>query len=138
MPPPRETSHARTGLEDLPFYLVRLAVGFRRMNDFALREVGMKSQPLGVGSVLHALLEKISRTVKSLVERTQRPNGTLTGLLDGVKNVKDVFTASELETVANRYNKIAGFDRGRLNALSKEPAGTRPSLTKQAAIGLAG
>jgi DNA-binding MarR family transcriptional regulator len=75
----------RNGLEDLPFYLVRDTVAFRRMNDCALRQVGMESQPLGAGSVLHTLFEDDSCTVKSLVERTLLPNGTLTGVLDGLE-----------------------------------------------------
>ena len=71
--------------EDLPFYLVRAAIAFRRMNDCALREVGMKSQPLGAGSVLHSLFEENSCTVSTLVKKTQLPNGTLTGVLDGLE-----------------------------------------------------
>jgi DNA-binding MarR family transcriptional regulator len=80
-----QTDRSRSGLEDLPFYLVRAAVAFRRMNDCALRQVGMKSQPLGAGSVLHVMFEQDSCTVKSLVEQTQIPNGTLTGVLDGLE-----------------------------------------------------
>jgi DNA-binding MarR family transcriptional regulator len=56
------------------------------MNDCALRQVGMKSQPLGAGSVLHVLFEQHSCTVKSLVEQTRIPNGTLTGVLDGLEH----------------------------------------------------
>jgi DNA-binding MarR family transcriptional regulator len=75
----------KNGLDDLPFYLVRAAVAFRRLNDCALRQVGMKSQPLGAGSVLHTLFEHYTCTVKALAKRTLLPNGTLTGVLDGLE-----------------------------------------------------
>lgn len=89
MPHFPQVRRARNRLDDLPFYLVRAAVAFRRMNDCALRKVGMRSQPVGAGSVLHVLFEQNSCTVKSLVEQTQIPNGTLTGVLDGL--VEDGF-----------------------------------------------
>jgi DNA-binding MarR family transcriptional regulator len=76
---------AEKTLEDLPFYLVRTAIAFRRLNDRTLRAAGMKSQPLGAGSVLQVLIEEKSCTVKNLVERTQIPNGTLTGVLNGLE-----------------------------------------------------
>ncbi len=85
MPKRPQTSRARAGLDDLPFHLVRASIGFRRMNECTLREAGMKSQPLGAGSILHALFEEDGRTVKSLIKRTQLPNGTITGVLDGLE-----------------------------------------------------
>jgi len=85
MPKRLPSSRARSGLDDLPFYLVRASVGFRRINEFTLREAGMKSQPIGAGSILHALFEEDCRTVKSLIQRTELPNGTITGLLDGLE-----------------------------------------------------
>ena len=69
-------------LNDLPFCIVRAAIGFRRLNDCILHEVGLKGQPLGAGSVMHALFEESDCTVKDLVNRTQISNGTLTGILD--------------------------------------------------------
>jgi DNA-binding MarR family transcriptional regulator len=69
-------------LEDLPFYLARAAISFRRINDRTLREVGLKAQAPGVGSVLYALLEEDNCAVNSLVDRTHLPNGTLSGVLD--------------------------------------------------------
>ena len=72
-------------LDDLPFHLVRAAIAFRRMNDCALREIGMKSQPLGAGLVLHQLFAEDSCTINRLVKQTQIPNGTLTGVLDGLE-----------------------------------------------------
>lgn len=85
MSPSSQIKRAHHGLEDLPFCLVRAAVAFRRMNDCALREVGMRPQPLGAGSVLHSLYEENSCNVNSLFKRTQLPNGTLTGVLDGLE-----------------------------------------------------
>jgi DNA-binding MarR family transcriptional regulator len=85
MPLSRQLERARNGLDDLPFYLARTAVAFRRVNDCALREAGLKSQPLGAGSVLHVLFEQKCCTVKSLAEQTDIPNGTLTGVLNGLE-----------------------------------------------------
>jgi DNA-binding MarR family transcriptional regulator len=48
--------------------------------------VGLRTQPLGAGTVLHALFEQNDCTVKDLVKRTQIPNGTLTGILDRLEN----------------------------------------------------
>lgn len=79
------TPSGGTMLEDLPFYLARAALNFRRFNDRTLRAVGLKSQAPGIASVLHALDEEDDCTVNSLVERTHLPNGTLTGLLDGLE-----------------------------------------------------
>src|SRR5271165_192220 len=69
-------------LEDLPFYLARATLAFRRFNDLTLRAVGLASLAPGAASILHALHEERSCTVNRLVERTHLPNGTLTGLLD--------------------------------------------------------
>ena len=77
-----ETTSSDTILEDLPFYLARAALNFRRFNDRTLRAIGLESQAPGIASVLHALDEQDHCTVKSLVGRTRLPNGTLTGLLD--------------------------------------------------------
>ena len=79
------TPSGGTILEDLPFYLARAVVNFRRFNDRTLRAVGLESQAPGIASVLHALDEQDDCTVNSLVERTHLPNGTLTGLLDNLE-----------------------------------------------------
>jgi DNA-binding MarR family transcriptional regulator len=85
MPKPSPTKPIPPGREDLPFYVARAAVAFRKLNDCALRQVGMKSQQLGAGTVLHQLFAENSCTVKNLSERTHLPNGTLTGVLDGLE-----------------------------------------------------
>ena len=82
---PSKANGVPISLEDLPFYLARAAVAFRKLNDCALLEVGMKSQQLGAGTVLHHLFEDGSCTVKELSKRTHLPNGTLTGVLDGLE-----------------------------------------------------
>lgn len=69
-------------MDDLPFSLVRAAIGFHRLNECVLRQMGLRAQPLGAGTVLHALFEQNDCTVKDLANRTQIPNGTLTGILD--------------------------------------------------------
>lgn len=71
-----------TILEDLPFYIARAAVAFRRFNERSVRAVGVEPQAPGIASILHALSEQDDCTVSSLVGRTGLPNGTLTGLLD--------------------------------------------------------
>lgn len=60
-------------------------LGFRRFNDRTLRAVGLKPQPPGMASVLHALEEQDDCTVNSVVQRTHLANGTLTGLLDALE-----------------------------------------------------
>lgn len=75
----------RTVLNDLPFCLARATIGFRRFCDHTLRAVGLAGQAPGMASVLHALEELDDCTVNALVERTQFPNGTLTGLLDALE-----------------------------------------------------
>lgn len=71
-----------TVLEDLPFYLARAALAFRRLNDRTLHAVGLKAQAAGSASILHILKERDDCTINQLVECTHLPNGTLTGLLD--------------------------------------------------------
>jgi len=73
---------ALTVLEDLPFCLARAAIAFRRFGDQTLRAAGLEAQPPGMASVLHALHEVGDCTVNRLVEMTELPNGTLSGLLD--------------------------------------------------------
>ncbi len=75
-----------TILEDMPFYLVRAGLSFRRFNEQTLRVVGLKSQAPGTASVVHALREQDDCAVSSLVHRTHLPNGTLTGLLDALEH----------------------------------------------------
>src|SRR5579863_7938917 len=72
-------------LEDLPFCLARATLGFRRFNDLTLRAIGLASLAPGAASILHALQEERSCTVNRLVEKTNLPNGTLTGLLDDLE-----------------------------------------------------
>jgi DNA-binding MarR family transcriptional regulator len=78
-PPAPET---RSILDDLPFTFARASLGFRKFNDLSLRAVGLESLAPGLASVLHALDERGACAVNQLVEATQLPNGTLTGLLD--------------------------------------------------------
>jgi DNA-binding MarR family transcriptional regulator len=78
---PRRAS-GETLLEDLPFHLARATLAFRRFNDRTLHATGLKPQTPGLASVLHALEENDDCTISRLVEQTQLPNGTLTGLLD--------------------------------------------------------
>lgn len=73
-------------LEDMPFFLARVGLSFRRFNERTLREVGLKSQAPGTASVVHALREQDDCAVSSLVNRTHLPNGTLTGLLDALEH----------------------------------------------------
>lgn len=80
-----DSSLGDTILEDLPFYLARAGISFRRFNEQTLRAVGLKYQAPGMASVLHALEEQDNCTVSNLVERTHLPNGTLTGLLDALE-----------------------------------------------------
>ena len=82
MPKSLRKAGGKSILNDLPFCIVRAAIGFRRLNDCILQEVGLKPQPLGAGSVMHALFEKSNCPVKDLVNRSKIPNGTLTGILD--------------------------------------------------------
>jgi DNA-binding MarR family transcriptional regulator len=75
-----------SALEDLPFCLARATLAFRRFNDQTLQVTGLPSLPPGAASILHVLQEEQQRcTVNLLVERTHLPNGTLTGLLDGLE-----------------------------------------------------
>jgi DNA-binding MarR family transcriptional regulator len=83
-PTPSEPT-TRSVLEDLPFCLARATLAFRRFNDQSLRAVGLPSLAPGQASLLHALQEEQRCTVNHLVERTHLPNGTLTGLLDGLE-----------------------------------------------------
>ena len=71
-----------SALEDLPFVMARMTVSFRRFNDQTLRSVGLAGMAPGLASVLHALEALAPCTTGQLVEVTQFPNGTLTGLLD--------------------------------------------------------
>jgi DNA-binding MarR family transcriptional regulator len=82
---PKNVSDASI-LEDLPFYLARVGLSFRRFNEQTLRAVGLKSQAPGLASVVHALREQDDCAVSSLVERTHLPNGTLTGVLDALEH----------------------------------------------------
>ena len=84
MPAHPKSPSGGTILEDLPFYLARAALSFRQFNDRTLRASGLAAQAPGIASVLHALHEENNCTVNSLIERTHLPNGTLTGLLDGL------------------------------------------------------
>jgi DNA-binding MarR family transcriptional regulator len=86
MPDPAHKPSGKTILNDLPFCLARAAIGFYRLNECLLRQVGLRAQPLGAGTVLHALFEQNDCTVKELAKRTQIPNGTLTGILDRLEN----------------------------------------------------
>jgi DNA-binding MarR family transcriptional regulator len=74
-----------TVLDDLPFHLARAGLAFRRFNHRTLHAIGLKPQAPGLASVLHALEENDDCTVNRLVEQTQLPNGTLTGLLDALE-----------------------------------------------------
>lgn len=79
------TPSVATVLDDLPFHLARATLAFRRFSDRTLRALGLPPQPPGIASLLHALDEQDDCPVGSLVERTHLPNGTLTGLLDGLE-----------------------------------------------------
>lgn len=85
MRPKPSTPSPSTVLEDLPFYLARASLNFRRFNDRTLRELGLPSLAPGAASVVHALAENKNCTVSSVAERTQLPNGTLSGLLDSLE-----------------------------------------------------
>ena len=73
-------------LNDLPFCLARVALGFRRFNQRTLREVGADDLAPGLASILHAVEESGDCTINDLIRRTHLPNGTLTGLLDALEN----------------------------------------------------
>lgn len=90
MPPTPSEPLSGTVLEDLPFCLARVTLGFRRFNDHTLRAFGLKSLAPGLASVLHALEEQDACNVNRLVEMTHLPNGTLTGLLDELEKNKHV------------------------------------------------
>lgn len=72
-------------LEDLPFYLARASLVFRRFDDRTLRSRGIESMPTGMASVLHVLKERDGCAVNDLAKKTHIPNGTLTGLLDSLE-----------------------------------------------------
>ena len=74
--------------DELPFSLARLALSFRRFNDQTLRAVGLHGLAPGLASVLHALEGLGKCTTGELVEATQFPNGTLTGLVDTLEEQK--------------------------------------------------
>ena len=79
-------SKLRPIFEDLPFYLARATLSFRRFNDQTLRSVGLDRMAPGLATVVHAVEEIDECTVNRLVEKTHLPNGTLTGLLDSLQN----------------------------------------------------
>lgn len=73
-------------LSELPFLLVRVTHGFRAFADATLAEAGLAEtiRP-GMGAIYYALLEADGCAVKHLVDTLRIPNGTLTGLLDGME-----------------------------------------------------
>ena len=42
---------------------------------------------------------------------------------DGFENLDDVISRAELEDIATRYKRIAGFDRERLNSMARDAGG---------------
>jgi len=69
-------------LEDLPFQIVSLSLGFQNLIRKLRREAGLpEDMALGMGTLYFALLEQDGCRMKDLGERLGMPKGTLSGLL---------------------------------------------------------
>lgn len=75
----------RNAVNELPLCLAKTVLNFRRFGEQTLRAVGLEDLAPGYASVLHAAETLGDCTVNTLVEQTNLPNGTLTGLLDGLE-----------------------------------------------------
>lgn len=115
----------QSSLEDLPFVMARMTVSFRRFNDQTLRSVGLAGMAPGLASVLHALEALAPCTTGQLVEVTQFPNGTLTGLLD---------TLEEQGLVTRMSNPDDG--RSRVLSLSRKGRKVCQKLQERHALSL--
>lgn len=94
--------------DDLPFSLARMTVSFRRFSDQTLRSVGLAGLAPGLASVLHALERLAPCTTGQLVEDTQFPNGTLTGLLD---SLEERGLVTRLCNPDDRRSRVLGLTR---------------------------
>lgn len=73
-------------LEELPFQVVALSLGFQNLIRRLRAEVQLPDDmALGMGAIYFALLTKDGCRIKDLGERLQMPKGTLSGLLKGME-----------------------------------------------------
>jgi DNA-binding MarR family transcriptional regulator len=73
-------------LEELPFQVVELSLGFQNLIRRLRAEVHLPEEmALGMGAIYFALLAEDGCRIKDLGERLHMPKGTLSGLLKGME-----------------------------------------------------
>lgn len=102
---------ADTILDTIPFQLAQTLLAFTRVSAETLRDEGLKPQALGVGSVLYALFEEDDVILKSLIQVTHLPKGTLTGILNRLE--RDGFISRHPDTQDGRACRVKLTAKGR-------------------------
>ena len=115
--PPAPTTSSL--LSDLPFCFVRASLSYRKFNDLSLKAVGLESLAPGLASVLHALDELGPCTVNRLVEATQLPNSTLTGLLDTLEQQDAIQRTRNPDDGRSRLVQLTASGKNQCELLKK-------------------